>query len=219
VTRDDVLNRFQILRLDFEPGAKYRYCYSGYFLLAVIIEEVSGKSYREFLEERIFTPTGLKHTFCDTNARLIPHRATGYSRWGGTLKRARYITLKQTVGAGNLASTVGDLLIWPRMLANGGLLKEKSIKSMMSRGKLNDGKQISYGHGLVISRYKQHLVIRHGGGISGFRAELAYFPKSDYTIVVLANCESTNTAKIANQIASLLLSRDHDVDEGQVPKP
>lgn len=201
VSQSDVLQRFQHLPLEFAPGAKYRYCNSGYFLLALIIEKVTGKTYREFLEERLFFKLGLRTTYCDHSARIIPNRASGYTRWGGKLRNASFISLNQTIGAGNLASTVTDLIAWQRGVMQYRLLRSESISAMTSRGRLTDGKEFNYGFGIRTAKLDGKAVFRHGGGISGFRADLAYYPDTDLTIAVLANSDGFNTAKLSDQIA------------------
>jgi D-alanyl-D-alanine carboxypeptidase len=208
VTQEEVLKRFQNLPLDFEPGQKHRYCNSGYFLLALIVEKASGKSFQEFVQERLFNTSKLNSTYCETHSRIIPHRAAGYSRWGGVLSNARYINMKQTVGAGDLVSTVGDLLAWQQALVNHRLLKPESFEMMTTRGRLDDGKTMNYGLGLFIRKLGDLEVIRHGGGIQGFRADLAYYPESGYTIAVLSNSGNANASRISDRIARRLLDGD-----------
>ena len=208
VSQDEVLNRFQDLPLDFEPGEKHRYCNSGYFLLAVVVEKAAGKSYQDFIDDRLFKASKLKLTYCDVHARIIPQRAAGYSRWGGELRNARYINMKQTIGAGNLASTVGDLLTWQRALFNHSLLSRESIELMTTKSELKNGTKFDYGLGVFIRQLGDHKVIRHGGGIQGFRADLAYYPKSGYTIAVLANSENANASRISDRIARRLHASD-----------
>lgn len=100
VSQEQVLTRFQGRPLEFPPGDKHRYCNSGYFLLGLVIERVSGVSFKEFVEQRLFRKLGMQTTYCDSSRRIIAHRAAGYSRWGGTLRNAAHINLKQTVGGG-----------------------------------------------------------------------------------------------------------------------
>jgi len=214
VTPDEVLGRFQNLPLNFPPGEQYRYCNSGYFLLGLVVERASGKSFREFVEQRLFRKLGLAHTYCDANSRVIPHRAAGYSRWTGVLRNAQYISLKQTVGAGNMSSTVGDLLLWQRGLFTHRVLRTESSRTMRTRGKLSNGKSINYGLGVVVRKLDGHEAVRHGGGIPGFRADVAYYPDSELTIAVLSNTEHANTARISDRIARGLLPKSSKVRAG-----
>lgn len=201
VSQEQVLERFQSLPLEFQPGEKHRYCNSGYFLLAVIVEQASGKPFREFVEQRLFFKLGMRRTYCDGAARIVPNRASGYTMWGGSLRNAPFVSLNQTVGAGNLACTVTDLIVWQRGLVSHRLLSSGSLKSMTTQGRLNNGKPFNYGCGVRISSVDGHQVFRHGGGISGFRADLAYYPHSDVTIAVLANCDNVNASKLSDSIA------------------
>lgn len=210
VSQDDVLNRFQSLPLNFEPGNEHRYCNSGYFLLGMVVEKASGKSYREFVEKRLFEPLELKHSYCETHGRIIPGRAAGYSRLFTVVWNSPYINMKQTVGAGNLASTVGDLLVWQQALVAHRLLTADSSQLMKTKGKLADGKPFSYGLGISIRKLGNRDVIRHGGGINGFRADLAYYPESGYTIAVLSNSENARASRISDRIAKRLLAENND---------
>ena len=202
----EVLNRFKDLPLEFPPGSKHAYCNSGYSLLGLIIEKASGQSYRDFVEARLFQPAKLKNTFCDSSIRIIPNRASGYSYWGGTLRNAPYVSLRQTIGAGNIASTAEDLLRWQQSLINNEILSEESMQLMMTKGTLPDGKEFNYGIGNVIQKRHSELVIRHGGGISGYRSDIAWYPESDYIISVIANSDSVRATSVSNQIIKKLLS-------------
>lgn len=206
VTPAEVLQRFQNLPLDFQPAQQFQYCNSGYFLLGLVIEKVSGKSYREFLTERIFEPIGLTNTYCASAPRIIAGRAAGYAVWSGVQRNAQAICMKQTVGAGNLASTVGDLLTWQQALVTARVIGSKSTDLMTNRGKLDNGKSINYGLGVFIRNMNGQKVVRHGGGIVGFRSEVAHYAPSGYTIAVLSNTENTNTTRIADRIARRLIS-------------
>ena len=112
----------------------------------------------------------------------------------------------QTIGAGNLSSTVTDLVTWQRGLLNHRLLRSESVKSMTSHGQLNDGTFFNDGFGVRVTKFDGQTVIRHGGGISGFRADLAYHPDSEITIAVLANSDGFNTAKLSDQIARRVIN-------------
>ena len=206
----DVLARFQHLPLEFASGSKHDYCNSGFFLLALVVERASGKTFRQFVEGRLFAPLKLTQTYCDSNSRIVPHRAAGYTKWGGVLRNAPHISLKQTVGAGNLSSTVTDLLKWQRALVSNRLISQESLTQMLAKGSLEDETTFNYGLGVRLQKLDGNDVIRHGGGISGFRSDVAHYPKSGYTIAVLANSENVNAAGISDQIARRLHAKDDD---------
>lgn len=203
-SHEEIINRFKDTPPNFAPGEKFRYCNSGYYLLGVIVEKVSEKSYAEFLQERIFQPLDLKHTVYDKHARIIPNRASGYARGRGGPRNAPYVSMTQPFAAGALVSTAEDLIAWQRGLVSGKLLSADTHKLMTTPGKLNDGKPINYGLGVFIRKVDGHQAVRHGGGINGFRSDLVYYPDIDCTIAVLANSESTNPAKLSDRIAKHL---------------
>lgn len=107
---------------DFKPGDAYRYNNSGYFLLGMIIEKLSGKPYGQYLKDEFFTPLGLKSTiYCD-QAPLIKHRAQGYATQttgGGGFINAEPLSMTQPYAAGSLCSSVNDLVVWTQALSSG----------------------------------------------------------------------------------------------------
>ena len=212
VSHDDILARIAGLPLQFEPGEQYRYSNSGFYLLGIVIEKASGRSYEDFLQHHIFTPLEMDHTYYDRGAKIIPGRAQGYTRWGGVLRNARYLSMTQPFAAGALASTAEDLVLWQRALVNHRLLSEESFRQMTTPGALANGKPIEYGLGTLLRKRGGRLTIGHGGGINGFRSSLVYYPETKHTIVVLANSEGSTPDRIARQVAEVLLKRGHTVD-------
>ena len=116
--------------------------------------------------------------------------------------------MNQPFAAGALASTVEDLLRWKRGLVNHRLLTSDSWQAMTTRGKLSSGRTCDYGFGVFLRRLDDQPAIRHGGGISGFRSDLAYFPDKEITIAVLANTEGARPEKLTDRIARYLFSAD-----------
>ncbi|HEX6050083.1 MAG TPA: serine hydrolase domain-containing protein, partial [Gemmatimonadaceae bacterium] len=125
----DVGNRFgRVMRLDlardslvamvandslmFEPGRYFYYNNTGYYLLGMLIEKVSGKTYAEFLQERLFAPLGMTSTsYCSPKA-IVKHRAQGYDVRGGQLLNTDYVSMELPYAAGSLCSSVRDLVKW-----------------------------------------------------------------------------------------------------------
>jgi len=202
VTHEDIIDRFKDEPFDFPPGDKFSYCNSGYYLLGVIIEKASGKTYEEFLKEKIFSVLAIEDTVYDRHGLIIPNRAAGYGKaWGGGFRNAAYINMRQPFAAGALVSTVENLIRWQRGLVNHELLEPASWKTMTTCGKLNNGKTTSYGLGVFLRKLDDQPAICHGGGIVGFRSDLTYFPNTDITIAVLANTEGARPQRITDRIA------------------
>ena len=181
------VKRFASGDLEFEPGSKYVYNNSAYFILGAIIEKLTGKTYAAALEERIFKPLGMKHTGYDVSATVIPKRASGYVPTPDGVMNAPYLDMTIPYAAGSLYSTVEDLYLWDRALYTEKLLPATLRAQMFAPG-LND-----YGFGWVINKAKLHDestevgVIMHGGGIHGFNTLLVRVPDRKELVVLLDN--------------------------------
>ena len=200
---DEVVARFRDLPFRFSPGEKFEYCNSGYYLLGVIIETVSGQKYEDFLTEHILEPLGLNATVYDRHGRIIPNRARGYAIWGERRFNAPFVSMTQPFAAGALASTAGDLIRWQRALVGGEVLKAETFGQMTAPGRLANGKETRYGFGCFLESFEGGTVVRHGGGIPGFVSELAWFREMDLTVVVLSNSNRGRPREVARKIAGL----------------
>jgi CubicO group peptidase (beta-lactamase class C family) len=185
--------------MDFAPGTGWRYDNTGYVLLGMLLEKVSGQPYAAYLDSTLFQPLGLTHTmYCD-RAPLIPHRASGYQRDGSHFTNAPYLDMSQPYSAGALCSTVGDLARWNRLLATGKVVSAASY-AQMTTPEGNAGLN-HYGFGLVRSAVGSHIEIEHGGGIHGFITANAYFPADSLSITVLTNAAPSNPDALLDNIA------------------
>lgn len=183
--------------LDFEPGEKFNYSNSGYVLLGYLIEQISGQKYEQFVRENIFKPLGMTDSGYDSNATVIPNRASGYSPSANGFVNAGYINMTIPLSAGGLYSTVEDLLRWEQSLFGGKLLSSASLKEMTTPFKSD------YAFGLGVRMVNGHQLIDHNGGIEGFNTELAYYPEDKVTVAVLGNVNGTSFAEIAQDLGAL----------------
>lgn len=201
--------------LEFEPGSKWSYNNSGYFLLGAIIEKVTGKSYADALQERIFTPFGMKATGYDLARPIVPKRASGYQLAAGTYVNAPYLDMTIPYAAGSLYSTVEDLYLWDRALYTDKLLSDDLKKQVFTPGLQN------YGFGWAISKRKLHDdkteldTIAHGGGINGFNTTLVRVPEKKELVVLLDN---TSRGDKLDGLAAGILSILHGVEPKQPRK-
>jgi CubicO group peptidase (beta-lactamase class C family) len=189
--------------MDFAPGTGWRYDNTGYVLLGMLLEKVSGKPYAAYLDSTLFQPLGLTHTrYCD-RAPLIPHRASGYQRDGSDFTNAPYLDMSQPFSAGALCSTVGDLARWNRLLSTGKVVSVASYAQMTTpqgNARLNH-----YGFGLVRGAVGSHIMIEHGGGIHGFITANAYFPSDSLSVTVLTNAAPSDPDALLDNIARAVL--------------
>jgi CubicO group peptidase (beta-lactamase class C family) len=199
---DSLVAMFANEPFDFKPGDKWSYDNSGYFLLGMIIEKVSGKPYGQYLKDEFFTPLGLKSTiYCD-QAPLIKHRAQGYSpRPDSTFINAEPLSMTQPYAAGSLCSTVTDLAAWTLALSSGKVVSLASYKQMSTPLTLNDGKPLTYGFGLEAGTIGGHRQVSHNGGINGFVSELHHYPDDSLVTVVLTNTGALAATQIERAIA------------------
>ena len=199
---DSLVALFANEPFDFKPGDAWSYDNSGYFLLGMIIEKLSGKSYGQYLQDEFFTPLGLKSTiYCD-QAPLIKHRAQGYAvRPDGQFINAEPLSMTQPFAAGSLCSTVNDLAAWTLALSSGKVVSAASYRMMTTPGTLNDGKPLTYGFGLGTGVLGGHRQVSHNGGINGFVSELHHYPDDSVVTVVLTNTGALAAIQIERLIA------------------
>ncbi len=168
--------------LDFTPGTKFSYDNSGYYLLGMVIEKVTGKSYEEEVRNIIFQPLGMSHSFFDFRNSNDTNRATGYKklnaneqviaqRWDSTV----------TYAAGGIFSTTGDMYKWARVVANKDILSAASWKAAFTPNLEH------YGYGWFIDTLYGERSVSHGGGLPGYMAYFTYYPRRDVTIILLSN--------------------------------
>ncbi|MGI8548398.1 MAG: serine hydrolase domain-containing protein [Gemmatimonadaceae bacterium] len=176
--------------MDFAPGTRWKYDNTGYVLLGMLIEKVSGRPYAAYLDSTLFRPLGLTGTSYCYAAPIIPHRAQGYARSGHTYVNAPYLNMSQPFSAGALCSTVGDLARWNRALATGQVVTTASYRQMTTPE--GAAARDHYGFGLVQDTLGGHAIIAHGGGINGFISYNAYLPDDSLSVTVLANAAPSN---------------------------
>jgi CubicO group peptidase (beta-lactamase class C family) len=185
--RDSLLRVVEQSPFLFEPGEALIYNNSGYFLLGLIIEKVSGISYEEYLNEQFFTPLGMSHTFYSSNTKVIPGKVYGYHYTRNGLIQKPYIDHTWPYAAGSLASTTNDLLQWMRTMHEGRLFSDRLYELYITPGELNDGSKLRYAMGLTNFSDYGHPVISHGGGIHGFLSDTRYYTEDDLYIICLVN--------------------------------
>ena len=175
---------------DFAPGTRWRYSNTGYTLLGMVLEKVTGEAYASLLQRELFTPLGLTQTsYCPTTANDSLY-ATGYAVANGGVAPAPFLSMSQFFSSGALCSTVGDLVRWQRALAGGKVVSAQSYELMTTPDTLNDGSRLTYGFGLGPGELKGHAGVAHGGGLAGFTTFGIFFPADTLNVVVFSNASS-----------------------------
>ena len=194
--------------LNFLPGEEHLYSNSGYFLLSQIIKRATGKALREFANENVFQPLGMKNThFHDNFREIVKNRAVGYSpKEGGGFQLD--MSWYDVVGDGSLMTTVEDLYLWDQnfyhnKLAGGG---QELIEQMLTPGILNNGEKLDYAFALTHGTYKGLKTVSHGGAWVGYRAQLIRFPEQNFSVICLANLGTFDPSGMAKKVADLYLA-------------
>ncbi|HEX6125720.1 MAG TPA: serine hydrolase [Pyrinomonadaceae bacterium] len=205
----ELIGIFKDKPMDFAPGERWAYNNSAYVLLGAVIEKASGQSYADFVEKNIFAPLGMKHSFYDDTARLIPRRVSGYSKGKEGFVNAAYLSMSQPHAAGSLVSSVDDLALWDAALYTEKLVKQDSLKRAWTTSKLNNAKATNYGFGWSISSYEGHPIIEHSGGINGFAAYALRMPNDRVFVAALTNRDFESPGKLVFKIAALAIGKPY----------
>jgi D-alanyl-D-alanine carboxypeptidase len=183
----ELIGLFKDKPLQFEPGAQWSYNNSGYILLGAIIEKVSGRTYEQFVNERIFKPLGMANSYYGSAERIIPRRVPGYQQGRGGFVNAPYLSMTQPYAAGSLLSTVDDLAVWSDAVFSGKLVKKEWLAKAFTPYVLAGGESTGYGYGWFVADFAGHRSIEHGGGINGFTTYEMTFPEDRVFIAILTN--------------------------------
>jgi CubicO group peptidase (beta-lactamase class C family) len=208
----DVISFQQILRmaqhqgeLNFPPGSDYAYSNTGYNLMAEVVARVTGMSFREWSDERIFRPLGMTRTHVhDDHTEIILDRAESYApRPEGGYRR---ITNNLTaLASSSVHTTVEDLARWVGNFRDPVVGGPAVVERMHERGVLTGGDTISYAFGQVVGAYRGARRVTHTGSWAGYRSALHRFPELDFAVVILANTADMNPAGLAEEITDLYL--------------
>jgi CubicO group peptidase (beta-lactamase class C family) len=202
-------------RLNMKPGEKYSYSNSGYFLLALIIEKVSGMSYKEFIEKEVFRPLGMYHSYVLTETdTVIPNRVNGY--YGNWQKDMDDLNCR-VPGDGNIYTTASDFFLFTQALDNYSIVSKKTLEEAYDTSSAKSiRKGIKYGFGWIIQNDSTGTIVSHNGGLGGFRCQLWRNLKKHNTLIVL--CNTTFLAECSGILpAAQNIMNDKPYSLGKIP--
>ncbi len=223
VRQEDVLDITSRQKaLNFMPGEEYLYSNTGYTLLAVVVERVTGKTLREFADERIFRPLEMRDThFHDDHQMIVKNRAYAYAP---DAAQGLKISIPDfaIVGASSLFTTARDLARWDRNFYSGEVGGPAVLEELQARGVLGSGESIDYALGLSHGWYRGVRTVGHGGADAGYRSNFVRFPDQKFSVAVLCNYPSSAPGRKAQEIADIYLAsalaKNTDKDE-PTPSP
>jgi CubicO group peptidase (beta-lactamase class C family) len=208
-TEPELLKIVAGIPLAFAPGTSWSYSNLGYLTLGILIHQVTGKFYGDFLQERIFQPLGMKTTRIISEADIIPNRAAGYQLVKGDLKNQDWVSpMLNTTADGSLYFSILDLAKWDAALYTEKLLPHSSLEEMWTPVKLKNGQPNSghYGFGWFIENVGGKRVVRHEGEWQGFTTFITRHVDDKTTVVVLTNLASDKPEPLAEHVAEMYIS-------------
>jgi CubicO group peptidase (beta-lactamase class C family) len=203
----------QQTKANFPAGTKWEYSNSGYAVLAMIVEKVSGKPFGAFLHERIFVPLKMDHTLAyEKGKNEVPNRAYGHTRTDNSWRETDQSPTSAVLGDGGIYTSIDDLIKWDRALREHTLLTEAEMQPALTPVRPLDGSakfpdSRSYGFGWFLDPYRSHKRMSHDGETIGFRTTIQRFPDDNLTIIVLANRADIDPEALALKVADLYLGK------------
>ena len=202
--------------LDFPRGSSWKYDNTGYVLLGMLVEALTGHSWGQDFAERFFRPLGMTGTrYCDVRS-MIPNRASGYAKSGDTAwVNSTFLAMSQPHAAGAMCSTIGDLLVWNRSLHGGRILKPAGYLAMTTP----EGSALprKYGFAQVRDTLGGHVLLAHGGGINGFLTANMFVPDAQLSVSVLTNGDDVGPDRLALQLTRAALGVPLDLPPKAIP--
>jgi len=203
--RDELLEMFFKLPLEFQPGQTWAYDNTGYILLGILVEKASGKSFWQFLDERIFKPLGMVATRNTDPREVVANRASGYEWVNNRFENRPILAPFVAFSSGSILSTVEDMARWDAALRAEKLLTKSSYRQMWTPARAHDGAAASfnYGFGWFIDAYHGHRLVQHSGGTPGFSSVIYRFIDDNLTVIVLTNHGDRIMDQLAIEIAGI----------------
>ncbi|MGE5621140.1 MAG: serine hydrolase domain-containing protein [archaeon] len=210
---EELLTLFQDEPLYFEPGSNWNYSNSGFTIAGLIIEKISGMSFKEYLEKNFFTPLGMKSTFIAPWDRVIPGLVPYYRPAGKEVyKPGPYFSFSSLFSAGDLISCADDMLKWDEALYSGKILKKEWLEKAWTSYILPDGQKTNYGYGWALGEFKGMHFIQHDG-IAGYLSDAIRVPEKHLYVIIASNNGGFSPNEAANKIACRLLGIELETEK------
>ncbi|MFP4064678.1 MAG: serine hydrolase [Bacteroidales bacterium] len=198
-------------KLQNTPGDIYNYNNTGYALLAMVVEKVTGEDFPDWMQENVFKPLGMEQTLIRRHpGHIVPGRAQGYSVEEEEI--AAVSDIYASMGPGGIYTTPVDLEKWIRNFYDPVVGSPEIIEKMTTPFLLNNGKTTSYGYGLVIGELNGLKMIQHGGADVAHRSVFVLFPEVEGAVVTQSN-NNTFPDQIAKRVAEAFFSDLMDIEE------
>lgn len=200
------------LPLEFAPGEIFKYSNTNYLLLGMIVEEITGESLEDYLEENILNPLDMKNTGVINGKNKVTPDATPYSGYIEVEEIDDKPVLSQSYGAGNMYSTVEDLYRWDRALKTDKLVSEESLNNIF-KNHIIMSENAGYGYGFMIADTEDGKVVGHGGNTFGFSSNIDRYVDEDLTIIALSNKGYVDLGNVSENVKNISLKKEYEEPE------
>jgi CubicO group peptidase (beta-lactamase class C family) len=190
-----------------KPNKEYHYNNFGYHILGFIIEQISDKSYADYLMDNFFIPLNMHNTECENSSSDIEKLATGYELIDSNFIAPNYYTMDWPYAAGNIVSTPTDLLKWHKALFNEEIISDSLLNKANTAYILKKEGNTLYGYGWEIRKIQDEKTVRHSGYLEGYLSTLIFIPELNMTVVVLTNCSNYSTELLGTKLAALAMGK------------
>jgi D-alanyl-D-alanine carboxypeptidase len=205
----DLVPYFANDSLEFDPGSKWLYSNTGFAVLALVVEKVSGEDYFTYVKRHIFQPLGMNDTDSYSLDVDVPNIAVGYYRdQQGTLKNNLFTHTVRGSGAGGGFSTAPDLLKWAEGLMANRVLGASIAARMLRRQTDTDGGPGGYGYGFIVQQREGHTVLGHSGGFPGIATFFWFNPANRRVAIAMSNQPGPELRQIGELLQRYLTAAD-----------
>lgn len=192
----------------FTPGTEYRYSNTGYALLALIVEKVSGETFASFLKEHIFLPLAMNDTVAyEEGISTVPHRAYGYKETEDGFVFSDQSLTSSVLGDGGIYTSVMDYFKWDQALYTERLVSRATLQEAFSPARLANGTLSQYGFGWRFEERRGTRIIYHNGSTCGFSTAVRRVPERQLSVIILSNNANGKAPTLADELLDWLLSQ------------
>jgi len=193
----------------FTPGTQYKYSNTGYALLALIVEHVSGARFADFMRENIFAPLGMLDTVLhEDGITEVKNRAIGYKKTDKGFEWADQSLTSAVLGDGGIYTSLEDYLKWDQALYGETLVPRPILDEAWMSGTLTDGAPINYGFGWRVEERNGVRLIHHNGSTCGFNSAVRRMPDKKMTLVIFTNRNGNQSHQIADNLTDYILDNN-----------
>ncbi len=194
--------------LTFQPNNNWLYSNTNLPLIGIIVEKAGGKSFEDFVNERIIKPLNFASIRFKHQEDVVANRATGYVLRDDVWKNGEPFRPKIIAPSGGILASAVDLAKWWEAVFQGRVVKQTSLEQMLKPTKINDGRNVAHGFAFFMDSFNGHKIVQHfGSTVGGFGSIVKYYPNEKITVAVINNLEDGGVGSeyIAKRVANFYI--------------